>query len=63
VTSAAINDLPGMFGIARSNLGATASPGSRSLQGSAVSMRASVVPFALIDVVPHIGAIETHERL
>jgi hypothetical protein len=35
---------------------------SQPLQGSAVSMRASVVAFALVDVVPQIAARETHER-
>jgi hypothetical protein len=35
---------------------------SQSPQGSAEPTRASAVAFALIDVVPHIAARETHER-
>jgi hypothetical protein len=35
---------------------------SQPLQGFAEPIRASAVAFALIDVVPHIAARETHER-
>ena len=35
---------------------------SQPQQGSAEPIRASVIVFALIDVVPHIAAREAHER-